>query len=134
MIEVLDHVYVLGKTYICHTYWYAYHHSAWQGYRIEKLLPMSRDTRYTYRFPVAIAMTSHVFIEAPVKVNVSRCVLPCHAIRDADINPRCNDVTRLSEPEFQRCRVHLRHIHVSIRMLVLVGILCMGSQFHVTFY
>ena len=58
-------------------------------------------------------MTSHIFIEASVKVNVSRCVLPCHVIHDADINPRCNDVTRLSEPEFQHCRVRLRHIHVN---------------------
>jgi len=38
---------------------------------------MSRDTQYTYQFP-----------------------LPCHVLPNADINPRCSDVTRLSELNF----------------------------------
>jgi len=62
-------------------------------------------------------MMSYVsVIEARFKVNVSRCVLPRHVTHDADINPRCNEVTRLSElnffNSFQRLALRLRHIHV----------------------
>ena len=39
---------------------------------------------------------------------------PCHVMHDADMNPRCSDVTRLSKLNFQRFRVRLRHIHVKM--------------------